>query len=69
MKKAKKVKIDKEWWKYFVDHGALDEKDEKTFSRIILYTPDDKRYHYNLTEKRPVGTAEVKKLWKERKFI
>lgn len=69
MKKARKVKIGKELWKYFVDNGAKEERDENPHSTIILYSSDNKtKYRCDLSEKRPVAASEVKKLWAERKF-
>lgn len=66
--KAKKVKIDGEWWKYFVDHGAKDEKDEAAYAKIILYAPDGKQYFLRTAQKRVYRAAEVKQLWKNGAF-
>ena len=81
MKKARKVKIMGDWWKYFVDWGAkdteqldnLDPVNQRTFGRIILYSPIDERFYCSfpdvaLIEKRVVRASEVKKLFEAGKF-
>ena len=69
MKKAKKVRINKQDWKYFVDHGSIDE-DGRYFSKVILYPPPPaKSLFWNIGEKREVGTPEVKWAYATGKFI
>jgi len=70
MKKAKKVRINKENWKYFVDHGAID-ADGRYYSRVILYPPPPARWclFWNIGEKREVDTPEVKLAYSTGKFV
>jgi len=69
MKKAKKVRINKEDWKYFVDHGAINE-DGQYFSRVILYPPPPAQWRlfWNIGEKRDVGAPEVKQAYADNLF-
>lgn len=66
MKHARKIRINGEDYKYFVDTGATNEDDEKV-CRVILYHIDGKRSFWNGAPKKVTG-AQVKQAVVEGKF-
>jgi len=47
MKHARRIKVDGETWKWFLDRRAFDEQDGYPFARLILYSPDGKKFFRN----------------------
>jgi len=69
MKKSRRVRINGEDYRYFVDNGAVDE-DGLKFFRVILYATDGGMFHWNLSEKiRWMTPATVKNAFKDGKFL
>jgi len=72
MKKARKIRINGEDFKYFVDKGAKDERDENTFIRVILYAPNNIKHYWNLDPKDAINrcfyASEIKRAYLEGKF-
>ena len=69
MKKAKKVRINGEDWKFFVDKGALD-GDNRPFCRVILYAKDGSVHYWNLngSEGTVFSAPSIKDAWRNGKF-
>lgn len=60
MKKAKRVKVDGEFWKYFLDPAATDGAG-RAFARVIFYAPDGRQHHWDsIGRARYVSPAEAK---------
>jgi hypothetical protein len=69
MKKSRRVRINGEDWRYFIDNGASDDDDDNTFCRIILYAPGGGRYFWNVGERVTMAASGVKRAFAEGKFF
>jgi len=68
MKKSRRVRIDGEDWRYFIDNGAMDE-DGGVFCRVILYAPNGGRYFWDPGEQVVMTASGIKRAFQSGKFF
>ena len=68
MKKAKKVKILGEDWKYFVNRGSFKD-DGEIHCEVILYAPDGGRYSWENANAILITAPFVRKAFADNKFV